>query len=84
MVTAVAMVPMPIRGIRGNAMKRELAIAACVASLSVGASADHFVVILNGQNTVDVTDKRLLDAGFIGLQYGSGVVKFRKVQIRSL
>jgi len=65
-------------------MKRELAIAACVASLSVGASADHFVVILNGQKTVDVTDKRLLDAGFIGLQYGSGGVKFRKVQIRSL
>jgi hypothetical protein len=45
---------------------------------------DHFVVILNGQKTVDVTDRRLLDAGFVGLQYGSGVVKFRKVQIRSL
>jgi hypothetical protein len=45
---------------------------------------DHFVVILNGQKTVDVTDKRLLNAGFVGLQYGSGVVKFRKVQIRSL
>jgi hypothetical protein len=42
------------------------------------------VVILNGQKTVDVTDRRLLDAGFVGLQYGSGVVKFRKVQIRSL
>lgn len=45
---------------------------------------DHFVVILNGQKTVDVTDRRLLNAGFVGLQYGSGVVKFRKVQIRSL
>jgi len=45
---------------------------------------DHFVVVLNGQKTVDVTDKRLLNAGFVGLQYGSGVVKFRKVQIRSL
>lgn len=45
---------------------------------------DQFVVILNGQKTVDVTDKRLLNAGFVGLQYGSGVVKFRKVQIRSL
>ena len=45
---------------------------------------DHFVVILNGQKTVDVTDTRLTNAGFVGLQYGSGVVKFRKVQIRSL
>ena len=50
----------------------------------ITANEDHFVVILNGQKTVDVTDKRLLNAGFIGLQYGSGVVKFRKVQIRSL
>ncbi|HEY4169681.1 MAG TPA: DUF1080 domain-containing protein [Reyranella sp.] len=50
----------------------------------ITANGDHFVVILNGQKTVDVTDKRLLDAGFVGLQYGSGVVKFRKVQIRSL
>jgi hypothetical protein len=45
---------------------------------------NHFVVILNGQKTVDVTDTRLPNAGFIGLQYGSGVVKFRKVEIRSL
>jgi hypothetical protein len=45
---------------------------------------DHFVVILNGQKTVDVTDKRLADGGFVGLQYGSGVVKFRKVLIRPL
>jgi hypothetical protein len=45
---------------------------------------DHFVIILNGQKTVDVTDKRLPNAGYVGLQYGSGVVKFRKVLIRSL
>jgi hypothetical protein len=45
---------------------------------------NHFVVILNGQKTVDVTNDRLPDAGNVGLQYGSGVVKFRKVQIRSL
>jgi hypothetical protein len=44
---------------------------------------DHFVVVLNGQKTVDVTDKRLSE-GFVGLQYGSGVVKFRKVLIRSI
>jgi len=45
---------------------------------------DHFVVILNGQKTVDATDKRLPGPGFVGLQYGSGIVKFRKVLIRSL
>ena len=50
----------------------------------ITAKGDHLVVIFNGQKTVDVTDKRLLNAGFVGLQYGSGVVKFRKVQIRSL
>jgi hypothetical protein len=31
-----------------------------------------------------VHDQRLLDAGPIALQYGSGVLKWRKVQIRSL
>jgi hypothetical protein len=45
---------------------------------------NHFVVILNGQKTVDVDNSRLPNAGFVGLQYGSGVVKFRKVMIRSL
>ena len=38
----------------------------------ITAKGDHFVVIFNGQKTVDVTDKRLLDAGPIALQYGSG------------
>ena len=48
------------------------------------AQGNHLVVILNGQKTVDVTDSRNPDAGPIALQYGSGVMKFRKVQIRSL
>ena len=43
----------------------------------------HFVVVLNGQKTVDAQDSRLA-SGHIALQYGSGVVKFRKVQIKSL
>lgn len=34
----------------------------------ITATGDHFVVLLNGQKTVDVTDKRLLDAGPIALQ----------------
>jgi hypothetical protein len=50
----------------------------------ITAKGDHFVVLLNGQKTVDVTDKRLPDAGVIALQYGSGSLKWRKVQIRPL
>jgi hypothetical protein len=40
-------------------------------------------VTLNGQRTVDVEHSQL-KGGPIALQYGSGVVKFRKVQIRPL
>jgi hypothetical protein len=50
----------------------------------ITAQGDHLVVVFNGQKTVDVKDQRLLDAGPIALQYGSGVLKWRKVQIRSL
>jgi len=45
---------------------------------------NHFTVVLNGQKTVDVDNDRLPNAGNVGLQYGSGVVKFRKVHIREL
>lgn len=47
------------------------------------AQGSHLVVILNGQKTVDVQDSKHA-AGAFALQYGSGVIKFRKVQIRSL
>jgi len=50
----------------------------------ITADGNHFVVVLNGQKTVDVTDNRLPNAGNVGLQYGSGSLKFRKVQIRAL
>ena len=49
----------------------------------ITAHGSHFVVILNGQKTVDAQDSKLA-AGHIALQYGSGVVKFRKVQIKAL
>jgi hypothetical protein len=39
--------------------------------------------MLNGQKTVEVEHSQL-KSGPIALQYGSGVVKFRKVQIRPL
>jgi hypothetical protein len=39
--------------------------------------------VLNGVKTVDVQDAKLRD-GRIGLQYATGVVKFRNVRIREL
>ena len=50
----------------------------------ITAQGPHLVAVLNGQKTADVQDSRHLNAGPIALQYGSGVVKFRKVQIKPL
>jgi hypothetical protein len=47
------------------------------------AQGPHLVVVLNGQKTVDVQNGKHV-SGPIALQYGQGVVKFRKVQIRTL
>ncbi len=44
---------------------------------------DRIVVVLNGVKTVDIVDNKF-SQGRIGLQYGAGVVKFRKVQIKEL
>jgi len=44
---------------------------------------DHIVLVLNGQKTVDVRSKAFTE-GRIALQYAAGVVKFRKVEIKSL
>jgi hypothetical protein len=49
----------------------------------ITAQGPHFVVVLNGQKTVDAQDSKHA-AGHIALQYGSGVVKFRKVQIKAM
>ncbi|MBV9563437.1 MAG: DUF1080 domain-containing protein [Bradyrhizobium sp.] len=49
----------------------------------ITAKGPHLTVVLNGQKTVDVDDSKHL-GGFVGLQYGSGVVKFRKVEIKPL
>ena len=43
----------------------------------------QLVVVLNGQKTVDVQDSKHASGPF-ALQYGSGVIKFRKVQIKPL
>jgi hypothetical protein len=49
----------------------------------ITAQGPHFVVVLNGQKTVDAQDSKHA-SGHIALQYGSGLVKFRKVQIKPL
>jgi hypothetical protein len=49
----------------------------------ITAQGPHFVVVLNGQKTADAQDSKH-PSGAIALQYGSGVVKFRKVQIKPL
>jgi hypothetical protein len=40
-------------------------------------------VTLNGQKTAGAEDSKLA-SGVIGLQYGAGAIKFRKVQVRTL
>jgi len=49
----------------------------------ITAKGPHLTVILNGEKTADVDDSKHA-SGPIALQYGSGVVKFRKVQIKPL
>jgi hypothetical protein len=49
----------------------------------ITAQGPHLVIVLNGQKTADVQDSTHLSGPF-ALQYGSGVLKFRKVQIKPL
>ncbi|MDU6835690.1 MAG: DUF1080 domain-containing protein, partial [Bradyrhizobium sp.] len=49
----------------------------------ITAKGTRLTVILNGEKTADVDDSKHA-AGPIALQYGSGVVKFKKVQIKPL
>jgi hypothetical protein len=49
----------------------------------ITAKGPHLTVVLNGQKTADVEDSKHL-GGHFALQYGSGVVKFRKVEIKPL
>ena len=50
----------------------------------ITAKGSQLVVVLNGQKTADVQDSTHNAGGPFALQYGSGVVKFRKVQIKKL
>jgi Domain of Unknown Function (DUF1080) len=49
----------------------------------ITAKGSQLVVVLNGQKTVDVQDSKHA-SGPLALQYGSGVIKWRKVQIKPL
>ncbi|HEY8333062.1 MAG TPA: DUF1080 domain-containing protein [Tardiphaga sp.] len=49
----------------------------------ITAQGSHLVVTLNGEKTADVQDSKHAEGPF-ALQYGSGTIKFRKVQIRPL
>ncbi len=50
----------------------------------ITAKGPTFTVILNGTKTVDGAQDSRHASGRISLQYGAGVVKFRKVEIRRL
>jgi hypothetical protein len=47
------------------------------------AQGDHIVLVLNGLRTVDIHDNTHA-SGHIGLQFGAGIVRFRKAEIRPL
>jgi hypothetical protein len=49
----------------------------------ITAKGPHLTIVLNGQKTAAADDSKHL-GGDVALQYGSGVVKFRKVQIKPL
>jgi Domain of Unknown Function (DUF1080) len=49
----------------------------------ITAQGPHLVIVLNGQKTADVEDSKHASGPF-ALQYASGVLKFRKVQIKPL
>jgi hypothetical protein len=50
--------------------------------LEISARGDRFSVVFNGRMTVDAAQDAAHADGPIALQYGAGVVKFRRVEIR--
>jgi hypothetical protein len=52
-------------------------------TFEITANGPQLTVVLNGTKTVDIQDSQFA-SGPVALQYGSGVVKFRKVEIRPL
>jgi len=52
-------------------------------TLEVTADGRHLVVTFNGQKTVDIRNG-MFEEGHFTLQYGAGVIKFRKVAVKPL
>jgi hypothetical protein len=52
-------------------------------TMEITADGRHLVVSVNGQKTADVRSG-FLEEGHVALQYGAGVIKFRKVAIKPL
>jgi hypothetical protein len=52
--------------------------------MEIEAKGDRFTVSVNGQRTVDNVRDSAHAGGRITLQYGAGVVKFRKVEVRAI
>jgi hypothetical protein len=52
--------------------------------MDIKAKGDRFAVTVNGQRTVDDVQDTAHAGGRITLQYGAGVVKFRKVEVRAI
>jgi hypothetical protein len=69
-VDVAKVVPMPKAGGKWN-------------TYDITVKGTQFIVVLNGTKTVDVQDSKFSD-GYVALQYGGGVVKFRKVEIKAL
>ena len=52
-------------------------------TMEITADGRHLVVTFNGQKTVDIRNG-MFEEGHFTLQYGAGVVKFRKVAVKPL
>ena len=70
-VDVAKVVPMPKAGGKWN-------------TYDITAKGSEFTVILNGIKTVDGVKNDKLAKGRIALQYGGGIVRFRKVEVRPL
>ena len=52
--------------------------------LEITAKGSQFTVVLNGVTTVNKAEDKTFASGYIGLQYGAGIVKFRKIEIKPI
>jgi len=52
-------------------------------TMEITAKGPHLIVVLNGTRTAEVKDSKHARGPF-SIQYGAGIVKFRRVQIKPL